>query len=370
MSSLSQFALACNSLVLKEVLPMMFKNDNEHDFNLVMDMHTKLNDLGMRIRQRAELILDVEQQGYSAEVFESVKLLKDLQETDNAKARDPEIIPKGLAWSRKQLFKRSDYSLLFDKGSPVNLDLTPTISKQQTVWYMAFRKFFMSYIPRTPPTTYTDLFDDYIKKLSASRKRGKIDIRDLSITRRCDTTIVEEIRLKDGVIAKLNSQVFELEAIIKVLGRERKGDYLIQKESRLKQEDEERCLLEEHKMMEALFLKTLQEEVQRRDEKQKMLNFYWRNTFDMAEKVRPLNSLNDQDMNIFLKDVTPWVEDLSRYNQATDRVHLSDAFDMFLGRQGPLRTRFPWCKDISVDRRFWESLVCLDHTKKGWIMDE
>ncbi|GJX40576.1 putative ribonuclease H-like domain-containing protein [Tanacetum coccineum] len=65
----------------------MFENDNEHDFNLVIDMHTKLNDLGMHIRQRAELILDVEKQGYSAEVFKSVKLLKDLQETDNAKAR-------------------------------------------------------------------------------------------------------------------------------------------------------------------------------------------------------------------------------------------------------------------------------------------
>nr|GFA02708.1 phospholipase-like protein [Tanacetum cinerariifolium] len=290
---------------------MMFENDNEHDFNLVMDMHTKLNDLSIRIRQRAELILDVEQQGYSAEVFESVKLLKDLQETDNAKARSlkygcalikqvfvdvahydmplvynvegcflhfgrPEfslitglhfgsfsfrkfksgdvtfvsrVLPHnlGLKVTNLDLLGLIEDEELFGKlvdddvvcvclllaleGSPVNLDLTPTISKQQTVWYMAFRKFFMSYIPRTPPTTYTDLFDDYIKKLSASRKRGKIDTRDLSIIRRCDTTIVEEIRLKDGVIAKLNSQVFKLEAIIKVHGREQKGVSLVRYES-------------------------------------------------------------------------------------------------------------------------------------------
>nr|GFC69745.1 hypothetical protein [Tanacetum cinerariifolium] len=71
-----------------------------------------------------------------------------------------------------------------------------------------------------------------------------------------DTTSVEEIRLKDGVIDKLNSQ-----------------DYLIQKESRLIQEEEERCRLEEHKMMEALFLKSFQEEVQRHDEKEKMLKY-------------------------------------------------------------------------------------------------
>nr|GEX15394.1 phospholipase-like protein [Tanacetum cinerariifolium] len=179
--------------------------------------------------------------------------------------RDPEIISIGLAWSRKQLFKRSGYSILFGKDSHVNLDVTPTISVQQTVWYMAFRKFYMSYIPRTPLTTYTDLFYDYLKKLSSSRKRGKIDTRDLPIIRRCDTTSVEEIRLKDSVISKLKYRVFKLEIIIK--------EYLIQEQSRLKQEEEERCHLEEHKMMEALFFKTLQEEVQRRNEKEKMLKY-------------------------------------------------------------------------------------------------
>nr|GEX53994.1 hypothetical protein [Tanacetum cinerariifolium] len=104
----------------------------------------------------------------------------------------------------------------------------------------------MSYIPRSPLTTYTDLFDDYMKKLSSSCKRGKIDTRDLPIIHRCDTTRVKDIRLNDGVIAKLNSRV---------LGREQKGVSL----------------------------------------------------------------------------------DLSRYNWATDRVHLIDAFDIFLGRKGPLR---------------------------------
>ncbi|GJS22327.1 phospholipase-like protein [Tanacetum coccineum] len=356
MSTLTQFTLACNSIVLKEVLAVMFENDNEHDFNLLIDMHTKLNDLGMRIRHRAELILAVEKQGYSAEVFETVKLLKDLQETDNAKVRfgflnlSKAALIGGIgtpkSYQRDWLGRRSNClkDLIID--SQVNLDLTPTILEQQTVW--------------------------------------------------CDTTRVEEIRLKDGVIAKLNSRV---------LGRERKGVSLL----RLQQEEDERCRLEEHKRMEALFLKTLQEEVQMCDKKQKMLKYeeekkkrrhdlmnsdhwklvvskisngkrtqrssafsayYWGNTFAMAEKDRPLNSLNDQDMNLFLKDVTPWVEDLSRYNRATDRVHLTDAFDIFLGRQGPLRCRFPWRKDVSVDRRFWESLVCLDPTNKGWIMDE
>nr|GEW34490.1 hypothetical protein [Tanacetum cinerariifolium] len=50
-------------------------------------------------------------------------------------------------------------------------------------------------------------------------------------------------------------------------------EYLIQEESRLKQEEEERCRLEEHKMMKGLFIKTLQEEVRRRDEKEKILKY-------------------------------------------------------------------------------------------------
>ncbi|GJT79851.1 phospholipase-like protein [Tanacetum coccineum] len=473
MSTLSQFAFACNSIVSKEVLAVMFENNNEHDFNLVIDMHTKLNDLGMRIRQRAELILDVEKQGYAAEVFKSVKLLKDLQETDNAKARrklfrntcfdkwldisfyDNEkqvfmddahydmplvynvegrflhfggpkfslitglhfgsysfrkfksgdvpfvsrVLPHklGLKVSNldllglikdEELFGKLDdddairvclllalevifigkklvdevpdtlmrlvenlvvwndfqwgeyiWRHLYDQimnivnkkkwehlqGLSKSRNYVPTYTLSGFVWSFKILESFQGslfggigtpksyqgdwlgrgsnclkyliivyYLARTPPTTYTDLFDDYIKKLSASLKRGKIDTRDLPVIRRCDTTSVEEIRLKDGVIAKLNSRVFKLEAIIKVLGRERKGvsldkscvaeffhnfssgcweelneefnelcetkfcvngpamidldsdedlvkEYLIQEESRLKQEEEERC---------------------------------------------------------------------------------------------------------------------------------
>nr|GEW32035.1 phospholipase-like protein [Tanacetum cinerariifolium] len=231
---------------------------------------------------------------------------------------ETEIIPWGVAWSRKQLFKRSDYSLLFGK------------------------------------------------KLSASRKRGKKDTRDLPIIRRCDTTSVEEIKVKDCVISERNSHVYKFETIIKdklfvaeffsnisseyldALNEEfnelyqtsfidnrlaKNGldydddlvkDYLIQEDCMVIQEEEERCHLEDLKMKEALFLSSLKEEV----------------------------------------------KDLSRYNKVPDRVYLTDAFDIFLGRQGPFRAKFLWCKDVSGDRRFWETLVCLDPCKKGWIMNE
>nr|GEV94779.1 phospholipase-like protein [Tanacetum cinerariifolium] len=88
MSILSQISLACNSIVLKDVLFVMFENGNDIDLKLVSDTHTTLDVIGMRIRVRAKLILEVEKQGYSPEVYESLKLLQDLQEIDNAKARE------------------------------------------------------------------------------------------------------------------------------------------------------------------------------------------------------------------------------------------------------------------------------------------
>ncbi|GJW26013.1 hypothetical protein Tco_0039824 [Tanacetum coccineum] len=474
---LSQISLACNSIVLKDVLSIMFENDNDIDLKLVSDMHTTLDAIGMRIRLRGELILEVEKQGYSPEVYESLKLLKDLQETDNAKARsfmrvineteikihekislvvqfhyilqkqvfvddahydmpliynvegdvkfvsrvlphklglkvtnldllgviedeelfgklvdddavrvclllalevifmgkklvdevpdtlmclvenlevwndfrwgenyvptytlsgfvwsfkiletfkgshnwwnrDLEIIPRGVAWSRKQLFKRSDYSLLFGKDSTVNLDLTPTKSEHQSNWYKFFREYYTAYIPRSAPTRYPDLFDDYLKKLAASHKRGKLDTRDLPIIRRCDTTSVEEIRVRDCVIFELNYRVYKLETIIKVLGHERKGVLLTSFIDNRPAEngldyDDDLVKKRRHNLMNSDHWKVYRSKITNGKISQRSGAFsayYWGDTFVNAEKDRPLNALNDQDMTQFLKDVTPWVK--------------------------------------------------------------
>ena len=58
-------------------------------------------------------------------------------------------------------------------------------------------------------------------------------------------------------------------------------------------------------------------------------------------------------------------------NKSICHVHIFNEYDEFLGKPGPLRCIFPWSKEpVRVDRRFWESLVCLDPSKKGWLMDE
>ncbi|GKB47857.1 hypothetical protein Tco_0898610 [Tanacetum coccineum] len=134
-------------------------------------------------------------------------------------------------------------------------------------------------------------------------------------------------------------------------------------------------------MMEEVFVKRLKEEVMLRVEKEKLVNYereenkrkhalmnsdhwkaytsrisncessqcssdflayYWGAAYAMAEKDRESNHLSDQDMTQFLKDVKPWAEELSRPNRATDRVHLTDDFDIYLGQRGLLRCRFPF----------------------------
>ncbi|PWA66273.1 phospholipase-like protein [Artemisia annua] len=129
--------------------------------------------------------------------------------------KEPDVIPRALAWTRKQIFKRSDYILLFGKESKPNYDLKPTSAEHDCDWYMNFWEFYKEYIPRPFPT------------------------KELSL---------------------LKTSVY--------------------------------------------------------------------------------------------------------------RVHISEEYDIFLGQSGPLRFIFPWCVDFEVDRRFWESLVCLDPTKQGWLLDE
>ncbi|PWA38255.1 F-box domain-containing protein [Artemisia annua] len=97
--------------------------------------------------------------------------------------------------------------------------------------------------------------------------------------------------------------------------------------------------------------------------------YHWSKKYEQSEKKRPFGIV-DPDMTDLLRYVEPWIEELSRCDSSIDRVHFSEAYDMFLGQPGPLHCKFPWCQDVRVDRRFWESLVCVDPPRKGWVMDE
>ena len=103
------------------------------------------------------------------------------------------------------------------KDSKVIYDLKPTISEQQSDWYINFREFSMEYVPRAPPNRASHPYDVYLQKCAAARKRGRIRSSDVPIVDRTETSINNEIRLKDHVISQLNVRVFKLEAIIQVI---------------------------------------------------------------------------------------------------------------------------------------------------------
>ncbi|GJR67455.1 hypothetical protein Tco_0013520 [Tanacetum coccineum] len=239
--------------------------------------------------------------------------------------KEPNVIPRALTWLMKEIFNRSDYIINWQlKEFKVITDLTATISELKSDWYNNFRDFFMVYLPRNPPSIYNDLYEDYLNKLSASRKRAKIATKDLPIIPRCDSTEVNVIII---CITLINGNIFK--------HIDWTQEYLIQEEIRLGAEQEESWRLQEQKMMVEVFVKRLKEEVMLRVEKEKLVNYekekhkrrhalmnsdhwkastsrisnhkksqcssdflayYWGAAYAMAKKDRESNHLSNEDM--------------------------------------------------------------------------
>lgn len=108
------------------------------------------------------------------------------------------------------------YYLFFKDSNPVK-ELTPTIAERRSDWYIKFTAFFHDYIPRTPPVKTTHLYDEWLKKMAAARKRGKTERKHLPIIRRSESSIIEISITQDRVITELNKRLFKLETIIQVI---------------------------------------------------------------------------------------------------------------------------------------------------------
>ncbi|GKB30601.1 F-box domain containing protein [Tanacetum coccineum] len=236
--------------------------------------------------------------------------------------------------------------------------------------------------------------------------------------------------LTDHVITDLNSCIFKLEAIIQVLVRKTKGvvvdkleynldidedadeEYLLEEQFRMKLEEEEMLLFKEEQILEKESRLGLEEEAKMMREKENILEEekFLKKDYKKRELVL-MNSdhmkqammrvvpkkrsyctgvtssswlkvsskfndkslgrcVIDQDMTEFLKNVKPWSEDLSCCNTSIDNVWLTEDLDLYIGNPGMLRCRFSWCNDRMLDQKFWESLVCLDPPRTGWLLDD
>ncbi|GJX91218.1 phospholipase-like protein [Tanacetum coccineum] len=339
--------------------------------------------------------------------------------------KDLKVIPRALGWSKKSLFTRSDYSYLFAKESRSTSDLRPTIAEYQSSWWIDNIVYFQDHILRAPPIKeHHRLFETYLAKLEKARKRGKKGFMVSSIGGRSDNSVKKKW-LNDLVIMELNYRVFKLETIIQVLAHERNDRqpklqftdafrcmtsdlyYLREKELRLCLEDEEmlRCeheklIVEENRFrldesnrlrLEEVNMLQLEEQ-KKKKQKEFMNSSHGKNILAklVPAKRNQLGSSSEkisskvswvkikkyrQHVNYpctakLLKNVKPWVEDISRVLHCMDTVWLSDDIERFLGHPGQVKCKFPWNDDYTVDRNFWLKLVCLDPTRKGWLTEE
>nr|GEV09333.1 zinc knuckle CX2CX4HX4C [Tanacetum cinerariifolium] len=103
-----------------------------------------------------------------------------------------ESIPRGVGWSKKAIFKRSDYSTLFCKESNPIFDLRPTLAEYQSDWWTSTIDFLQVYVPRIPMKkldTHYYLLDEEVRmrleeeerllleeeRLIEDEKRGKLE---------------------------------------------------------------------------------------------------------------------------------------------------------------------------------------------------
>ncbi|GJS02747.1 phospholipase-like protein [Tanacetum coccineum] len=166
-------------------------------------------------------------------------------------------------------------------------------------------------------------------------------------------------------------------------------EYLLQEQFRMKLEEEEMLLFKEEQILgEESKLRLEEEAKMMREEENHMkqamarvvpkkrshctgvTSSSWQKVSNKFKDKSLGRCVINQDMTEFLKSVKPWSEDLSRCNTSIDNVWLTEDLDLYLGKPGMLRCRFPWCNDQMVDRKFWESLVCLDPTRTGWLLDD
>ncbi|PWA54623.1 phospholipase-like, Aminotransferase-like mobile domain protein [Artemisia annua] len=294
------------------------------------------------------------------------KILESFESSIEWWNKSPNVTPRGIAWIEDK-FSSAPISLLYLER--------PTIEAQQSDWYVLYREFAMEYVPRAPPNRVSHPYDVYLKNCTERRKRGCIRYSDLPSIDRSETSITKELMLKDHVFTQMNACVFKLEAIIQVLGHDKFGgvlEYILQEELRLRLDEEERWRLEEERINEEENGMRLEEEKQIIAKQEKMLLYQSDKKKKAKEcmnsehmkmyrnRLAPAKWTHCSDMTDLLRDVEPWIEDLSRCDSSIDRDHFSEAYDVFLGQPGPLHCKFPWCQDVRVDRSYFVQLLLQD----------
>nr|GEU71811.1 phospholipase-like protein [Tanacetum cinerariifolium] len=209
MANLLEISTIARSNDLKDMMVVLFESENEKDFILANNRNIAAETLVIRVKERTQLIGELDNRLGSIIAFESAKFLREINEADLAKARAFMTV---ISYIQIKVLKNISFL--------VQMHSKPTLAEYQSKWWTSTIDFLQVDIPRTL-IRKPDLFYAYQQKVSAGRKRNRF-CRNIS-------TSISNIRRskitshKDHIIKELNSRIFKLEAIIQILGRERNG---------------------------------------------------------------------------------------------------------------------------------------------------
>nr|GEW58501.1 hypothetical protein [Tanacetum cinerariifolium] len=242
---------------------------------------------------------------------------------------------KGLHMSRNYVptYTLSGFVWSFKDSKPTVV-LRPTFGEYLTERWIFNNKILKNYIPRTPTRT-PDLFYACLLKFQTStlyvlvRKTNGVVVHKLEFsedfpnlsTEICDELNIEFLKLFDSPSSSSSGTCCsDLD-----IDEDADEEYLLQEQFKMKLEEEEMLLFKKEQILEEESRLRLEEETMMMREKENMLD----------------------EEKFYKKD------------------YKKQDLDLYLGKPGMLRFRFPWCSDQMVDRKFWESLVCLDPPRIG-----
>ncbi|GKB47856.1 hypothetical protein Tco_0898609 [Tanacetum coccineum] len=237
MSHLPQLALASNSNEFRNKLSLCFDSENDKDLKEVHELQNMAQELCTRVKERGELICQLHAFNLSHDAFESLKLIKQLQEHDMAKTRSP----------MKAITKIHRHVNFVSRVLPnkvgvkvTNLDLVGVIEDEKL---------------------FGDLSDeDAVRGCLLLSLEDDLDFSQYFVT------------LSKEFCAELKKEFIELTGS-PLFGIFPSRQDQNSEDDVLKTKQEESWRLQEQKMMEEVFVKRLKEEVMLRVEKEKLVNY-------------------------------------------------------------------------------------------------
>nr|GEU92790.1 phospholipase-like protein [Tanacetum cinerariifolium] len=293
-----------------------------------------------RVGQRLDLIAELEKLQGSILAFETIKLLRDVNDSDLSKVRAfmttiSQILIKVLVCKRK--------GVVVDK-----LEFSEDFPNLSSQFCDEINKEFL------------ELFDS--PSISSGTCYLDLDIDEDADEFRMNLEEEEMLLFKEEQILEEESRP-RLEEEAKMM---REDENILEEEKFLKKDYKKRELV----LMNSDHMKHYMVRVvpKKRSHCTGVTSSSWLKVSSKFKEKSLGRCVINQDMAEFLKNVKPWSEDLSHCNTSIDNVWLTEDLDLYLGKPGMLRCRFLWCNDQMVNRKFWESLVCLDPTRTGWLL--